>query len=183
MWLHIWFLIREMQNEIFPEYLRRILYHSLKHGVQMLNLVSRSFSGNEWAAKSIRQHTAINRARRRVSPPAPRHWYPWFVQITDGGNCLTETYSERLLEEGVRLTCICFAWLRWDAVACRDGYNVAVNMNDKFGFHGKRFVLYFYIDLKYILNIKFLNFWRFMCCLYGLIQLFSICWANFVEFK
>jgi hypothetical protein len=58
----------------------------------------------------------------------------------------------------VRLTCTCFACLRWGAVACRDGYHVAVNMNDEFGFLGKRFVLYFYMDLKYALNIKILNF-------------------------
>jgi hypothetical protein len=37
---------------------------------------------------------------------------------------------------------------RWGSVACRGSYHVTVNINDEFGFLGKRFVLYFYVDLS-----------------------------------
>jgi hypothetical protein len=46
-----------MLQEIFPKYMLRILHKN--RPVQMLNLVSRIFSGNKWAAKHIRQHTAV----------------------------------------------------------------------------------------------------------------------------
>lgn len=87
--------------------------------------------------------------------------------ITHESNCLIEPYSEGQLEGGVRLTCRCFAWLRWGAVACRDGCHVAVNMNDEFGFLGKRFVFHFYeyMNLKNVLDIKLLNFLK-ICVLF-----------------